>query len=544
MINKSSEDLLKKLIWIETDIKNEVVPNQVVVVNALEVEPKNEEQQPQRTDSGQSLSHNNWESFSQRPSSGQWESSSQQESSIVRQSTIKLESPTNDEVADKRESSTNRESTGKRESSNNRESPGEPESSNNRESTGKRESSTNKESSRKLKTACKRVPIERPGNTDKQDEKTESTVDRLGNTVDRTEQAVDRTEKALERTEKAVDRTEKVVDRIEKVVDRTEKAVDRTENAVKRTSREPETNPTTKGAEDNRFQTIQAVSSLCTDDIAPLAKIRKFTKRLMFALDELRSEIPVTHKYYGTVGDLIEELQWFLKDLNDSNGTYDQKIILLEKYNCYRTAYYGLRSRINGSGRQSSPTSRNSDRENETIVCKQLPPVYDESRSKENNKTTSKDGEEDHDIDKNSKITSKKSVNHDDDNKNCNYENPLVTTCNIETQTEDVSKGDDGTGLFERPGVLDVTKDLTDDEKWAKEQNKPNGEKKSDDEKKSGDEKLSDDYSFIEPSEARSSPPKITSSRMPTNRHLHIPPHSLNLVARMKYLCCFCMWLC
>lgn len=105
---------------------------------------------------------------------------------------------------------------------------------------------------------------------------------------------------------------------------------------------------------DTRFRVIRgAASSSCPKNTVSLHKIVKYTNRLMFSLNELNAEsvrVRVTCEQRGAVDELINQVKWFLKDLEQSRESCDQLTVLLNTYDTYRTEYYKLRDRINGGG--------------------------------------------------------------------------------------------------------------------------------------------------------------------------------------------------
>lgn len=78
----------------------------------------------------------------------------------------------------------------------------------------------------------------------------------------------------------------------------------------------------------------------------PVVKIVKCAEQLMVVLDELRVNLPSASEHCDAVIDLINRVQWLLKDLGQTSGSSDQTRILLEKYDNYRKSYYCLRNHI------------------------------------------------------------------------------------------------------------------------------------------------------------------------------------------------------
>lgn len=97
---------------------------------------------------------------------------------------------------------------------------------------------------------------------------------------------------------------------------------------------------------ETKFQMIRNADSPCTDDLVSLGKLTKYTKRLKYTLYELKDEVAGNKEYQDSVDGLISKVEWFLKDLDQSNGSCEQTFILLEKYDIYRTAYYCIRKKI------------------------------------------------------------------------------------------------------------------------------------------------------------------------------------------------------
>lgn len=122
-----------------------------------------------------------------------------------------------------------------------------------------------------------------------------------------------------------------------------------------------------KPVKETKFQMIRNADSPCTDDLVSLAKLIKFTKRLRFTLYELREEVSGHREYQKNVNDLIGKVEWFLKDLDQSNGSCEQTFILLEKYDVYRSAYYCLRNKVDTiqltGGRDGNTSSKYYNRE-------------------------------------------------------------------------------------------------------------------------------------------------------------------------------------
>lgn len=161
---------------------------------------------------------------------------------------------------------------------------------------------------------------------------------------------------------------------------------------------------------DTRFHVIREVSSPYTKDIISISKIKKYTKRLLFMLEELRVELPPNHEHCDRVIGLINNVQWFLKDLDQCSGNSDQMSILLEKYDNYRKEFYKLRENINNSK-----------------VCKSF-------------------------VNKKNAVV-KSSINCDD-------EVEIIKSCSCNNLTDDNCNG---RPVYHCPGILDITK-LADDE--------------------------------------------------------------------------------
>lgn len=100
---------------------------------------------------------------------------------------------------------------------------------------------------------------------------------------------------------------------------------------------------------------IRRVTSTCPDsDAATLSKLLKYTRRLMFALDELRADTSSTsRKHRDAIVDLVYRVQWLLRDLDMSGETCDRLTIMLEMYNGYRKAYFRLRNQVDGCSKRS-----------------------------------------------------------------------------------------------------------------------------------------------------------------------------------------------
>lgn len=102
--------------------------------------------------------------------------------------------------------------------------------------------------------------------------------------------------------------------------------------------------------ETTKFKVMREVSLPCNGDIVvTLPKIIKNTKRLLFSLDEILNELPLTSQHRNMVDKLINKVKWFLQDLCQSSGSQDQLNVLLDTYDYYRSSYYCLRDHLNGS---------------------------------------------------------------------------------------------------------------------------------------------------------------------------------------------------
>ncbi|VVC41924.1 Hypothetical protein CINCED_3A011900 [Cinara cedri] len=78
----------------------------------------------------------------------------------------------------------------------------------------------------------------------------------------------------------------------------------------------------------------------------PVMKIVECTKHLMAVIEQLMVDMPPTNKHYNAVIGLLNKVQWLLKDLGQTSGSSDQSQILMENYDNYRKAYCCLRNHI------------------------------------------------------------------------------------------------------------------------------------------------------------------------------------------------------
>lgn len=188
-------------------------------------------------------------------------------------------------------------------------------------------------------------------------------------------------------------------------------------------SRGPRPYPATPNKE-TKFQMIRNADSPCADDTVSLAKLIKYTKRLKFTLYELKDEVAGSVKYKNSVDDLISKVEWFLKDLDQSDGSCEQTFILLEKYDIYRSAYYCIRKKID--------TIKITDRKDTSYYTKETGDEDNEQEANEEN------GYKEDDMMGNGENKSLKSGN----NKYKGSEEECMAKCR----------------LYECPGVTDVRK--------------------------------------------------------------------------------------
>lgn len=97
------------------------------------------------------------------------------------------------------------------------------------------------------------------------------------------------------------------------------------------------------------FQGKSGAMSRCVDEVIPLAKLIKYTKRLIFTFGEIKDEISSDSKYQGVLNDHIKNVKQFLKNLEKSNGSCEQMSFMLKKYDYYRKTYYCIRDRIDAN---------------------------------------------------------------------------------------------------------------------------------------------------------------------------------------------------
>lgn len=97
------------------------------------------------------------------------------------------------------------------------------------------------------------------------------------------------------------------------------------------------------------FQGKGGAMSRCVDEVIPLAKLIKYTKRLIYTFNEIKDEISSDSKYQSVLKDHINNVKRFLKNLEKSDGSCEQMSFMLKKYDYYRKTYYCLRDRIDAN---------------------------------------------------------------------------------------------------------------------------------------------------------------------------------------------------
>lgn len=118
--------------------------------------------------------------------------------------------------------------------------------------------------------------------------------------------------------------------------------------------------PTTV-SQNAKIQLMRKVSMPRVDDMMTMATLIKYTRRLLFVLDELRQEMSAKHdRCCDAVTDLIHKIRLFYNDLKRTNAWDQQVDEFLEMYDCYRREYSCLRDQIecNGNGTEVGEFSR------------------------------------------------------------------------------------------------------------------------------------------------------------------------------------------
>lgn len=142
---------------------------------------------------------------------------------------------------------------------------------------------------------------------------------------------------------------------------------------------DPDTGSLRKCNSDTKYQVTRSVSLPCTENTVALHMIVKYTKRLIFVLQELVADgTPTTCGQGRAVAKLLKKVRRFLEDLDQSTDVSDRLTALLNEYNGYRTEYYYLRNRIHGvterkrygHRRSSLPSTKGTGHNSTTVMAK------------------------------------------------------------------------------------------------------------------------------------------------------------------------------
>lgn len=95
---------------------------------------------------------------------------------------------------------------------------------------------------------------------------------------------------------------------------------------------------------DIRSQGKPSGKSWCSND---LSMVIKYIKRLIYAFNKLKDDVPKNHVYQDILIDLVNDAKRFLQNPEKSNRSSQDSISILKKYDYYRKTYYCLRDKIN-----------------------------------------------------------------------------------------------------------------------------------------------------------------------------------------------------
>lgn len=91
------------------------------------------------------------------------------------------------------------------------------------------------------------------------------------------------------------------------------------------------------------IQRKPGAKSRCSNDMSMLIK---YIKRLIYAFNELKDDIPRKSEYQDVLHDLIKDAKRFVQKLEKSNRSSVDTVNILKKYDYYRKTYYCLRDKI------------------------------------------------------------------------------------------------------------------------------------------------------------------------------------------------------
>ncbi|VVC38633.1 Hypothetical protein CINCED_3A004976 [Cinara cedri] len=104
--------------------------------------------------------------------------------------------------------------------------------------------------------------------------------------------------------------------------------------------------PTHNNSCPSRVRILEKLVCENNEPAVPITHMIECAENLMAVLEQLRLDLPSTNENCDAVFDLINKVQWLLKDLGQTSGSSDQSRILMENYDNYRKAYYALQNHL------------------------------------------------------------------------------------------------------------------------------------------------------------------------------------------------------